>query len=419
MRPLKAYTIYCIYTCAMALLRALHFTAAAIYYVTVVGLNPFELVLVGTTLMVVILLAEIPTGVVADTYSRRLSVIVGVARIGVGFWLEGAIASFGAVLAAQLLWGIGLTFTSGALEAWIADELGGQNVDQVFLRGAQLSNFGALLGIAASVAFASIRLSLPLVVSGVALLGLAVFLALFMPEDGFTPQPRAERSSWRAARQTLVSGLALVRTRTVLLLIMGITLFVGVSSESFDRLWEVHFLSQAGFPSLDVMTPVAWFGVINVGARLLSILAAGFARRHFDTASHRGVTRLLAVVTALMMIGTFGFGLANGFAAALVAYWAVYLLRQLYVPLYYAWLNQHSESRVRATVMSLAGQVDAIGQIAGGPPFGWVATAYSTGAAIMAAACMLLPTLPLYRLALRQQPAPSDVDREALAAAGD
>jgi DHA3 family tetracycline resistance protein-like MFS transporter len=403
----------------MALLRALHFTAAAIYYVTVVGLNPFQLVLVGTTLMVVILLAEIPTGVVADTYSRRLSVIVGVALIGLGFWLEGALAHFGAVLMAQVLWGIGLTFTSGALEAWIADELGGQNVDQVFLRGAQLGNFGALLGIALSVALASLWLSLPLVVSGLALLGLAGFLALFMPEHGFTRQPRAERSSWRAARQTLISGVSLVRARTALLLIMGITLFVGISSESFDRLWEVHFLSQTGFPSLAVMTPVAWFGVINIGARLLSILAAGFARRRFDTASHHGLARLLAAVTTLMMLGTFGFGLANGFVVALLAYWAVYLLRQLYVPLYYAWLNQHSESRVRATVMSLAGQVDAIGQIAGGPPFGWVATAFSTGAAIVTAACMLLPALPLYRLALRPTPTPLTLEDDALVAAGD
>jgi DHA3 family tetracycline resistance protein-like MFS transporter len=417
-RPLKAYTIYCIYSCAMALLRAMHFTAATIYYVTVVGLNPFQLVLVGTTLMVVILLAEIPTGVLADTYSRRLSVILGVALIGVGFWLEGAVANFTAVLAAQLLWGIGLTFTSGALEAWIADELGGQNVDQVFLRGAQLGNFGALLGIASSVALATVRLSLPLVVSGVALVGLAGFLALFMPEHGFTRPLHERRSPWRAARQTFVSGMGLVRGSTALLLIMGITLFVGVSSESFDRLWEVHFLSQTGFPSLAAMTPVAWFGLINVGARLLSILAAGFARRCFDTASHQGLARLLAVVTTLMLIGTFAFGLANSFTMGLLAYWVVYLLRQLYVPLYYAWLNHHSESRVRATVMSLAGQVDAIGQIAGGPPFGWLATAYSSGLAIMAAACMLLPTLPLYRLALRHEPS-LESNGETLAAAGD
>ena len=125
MRRFQAYTIFCIYSCAMSLLRAMHFTAAAIYYVTVVGLSPFQLVLVGTTLMVVILLAETPTGVLADTYSRRLSVIVGVALIGLGFLLEGLIANFAAVLAAQLIWGVGLTFTSGALEAWIADELAG------------------------------------------------------------------------------------------------------------------------------------------------------------------------------------------------------------------------------------------------------------------------------------------------------
>jgi MFS transporter, DHA3 family, tetracycline resistance protein len=414
-RQLQPYTVYRIYSGVLALLRSLHFTAVVFYYVTVVGLNPFQLVLVGTTLMTVILVGEVPTGVVADTYSRRLSVIIGVALMGAGFLVEGAVAHFAAVLAAQVIWGLGATFTSGALEAWIADELGGADLDVIYLRGSQIGSAGALVGIAGSVALAGVRLNLPLIVSGLGLLALAAFLALAMPERGFTPRRHADRSAWSAARATLRAGVRLVWGRAALLTIMGITFFFAMASESFDRLWEVHFLSRTGFPALDGLTPVAWFGMINAGALLLSIGAASLAQSAFDTRSTRGIARMLAIVTALVMAGMFGFGLARSFTVALLAYWAAYLMRRLYEPLYMAWLNQHTTSEVRATVLSLAGQVDAVGQIAGGPLFGLIATAVSTAAAIVAAGCALVPALLLYRPALRRGGTTNELEHGAIA----
>ena len=53
------------------------FTVSAVYFVQEVGLNPLELVLLGTVMEATIFLFEIPTGVIADTYSRRLSLIIG------------------------------------------------------------------------------------------------------------------------------------------------------------------------------------------------------------------------------------------------------------------------------------------------------------------------------------------------------
>lgn len=158
MKLLHPYRVYLIYSIVMSLLRSMYWTAAVYFYVTVVGLNPFQLVIVGTTLMIVILLCETPTGVVADVYSRRLSVIIGTALIGAGFLLDGAVGRFAATLAAQVVWGLGVTFTSGALDAWITDELKGTGVERVFVRGAQLGNLGALLGIGGAVVLANIGL---------------------------------------------------------------------------------------------------------------------------------------------------------------------------------------------------------------------------------------------------------------------
>ncbi len=100
------------------------FTASAVYQVTVAELTPLQLVLVGTALELTVFVFEIPTGVVADVFSRKLSIVVGFLLIGTGFSLEGSFPIFAIILLGQLVWGIGYTFTSGATQAWISDEIG-------------------------------------------------------------------------------------------------------------------------------------------------------------------------------------------------------------------------------------------------------------------------------------------------------
>jgi len=145
-------------------------TANLVYQALVVGLTPLELVLVGTLLEGVCLLAEVPTGVVADLHSRRLSVVVGIVLIGLGFTIEGGIVSLWAVLAAQVVWGIGATFVSGALEAWLSDETSEQVASGAYLRAAQLSQAAGLAGIGASVALGAVGgPRLPVLVGGLAM----------------------------------------------------------------------------------------------------------------------------------------------------------------------------------------------------------------------------------------------------------
>ena len=90
------------------------FTITPLYRIESAGLNPLELVLVGTFMEAAVFVFEIPTGIVADVYSRRLSVIIGNIGMGVGFVMEGAYPHVGTIMAAQILWGITYTFTSGA-----------------------------------------------------------------------------------------------------------------------------------------------------------------------------------------------------------------------------------------------------------------------------------------------------------------
>ena len=113
MDNLRAYPIY-LGIRGFAFFFTLWATVAAVYRIEVVHLDPLRLVLLGTALEVAVFLFEVPTGVFADTYGRRRSVITGCMLMGCGFALEGAIPEFIAVLAAQAVWGVGYTLISGA-----------------------------------------------------------------------------------------------------------------------------------------------------------------------------------------------------------------------------------------------------------------------------------------------------------------
>ena len=103
------------------------FTIWAVYLVQDVGVNPLQLVLLGTVSEIAIFLFEVPTGVVADTYSRRLSIIIGMILAGLSMVIFGLVAVYWVIVLAVILRGIGGTFMSGAWEAWITDEHGGRD----------------------------------------------------------------------------------------------------------------------------------------------------------------------------------------------------------------------------------------------------------------------------------------------------
>lgn len=271
MHRLSARTLWYANEAVGSFLGMLAFTVTAVYYVTEVGMSPLELVLVGTLMEVSIFVFEVPTGIVADIYSRRLSIVIGTFVMGVAVMLFGAFGDVWPILAANALWGFGYTFTSGAFDAWLADEVGQERLAGVYLRGAQVGRVASLLGIGASVGLALADLRLPIVVAGAGTILLALFFALTMPETGFAPLPREERGSFAQMAHTGRQGARLVRARPTLLAILGIAAFAGMWSEGFDRLWQAHFLRDVGLPSLGGLDPVVWFGVFGAGTILLSI----------------------------------------------------------------------------------------------------------------------------------------------------
>jgi DHA3 family tetracycline resistance protein-like MFS transporter len=375
----------------------------AVYYATIVGLDPLPLVLIGTVFETTIFLCEVPTGVVADVYSRRLSIIIGLLLMGIAWVIEGLFPILAVLLLAEIVSGLGVTFTSGATEAWITDEIGVARTGQAFVRAAQVKTLGSILGIIASVALASIQLNLPFIVSGLLLMALGVWLAIYMPEDGFRPRPAAERQSWRALYETIRDGIKLIRLRPVLLFILAIAFVVAFHGEGFDHLWQLHFLTNFSLPAIGAFKPIVWFGFVGLVANLLSIGLHEIVRRRVDLNAHQATGRALTLIYGLIAAGIVGFALAGDVFAAIALYCCIAALRQVSEPVSRAWLNQSLEPATRATLFSLHGQINALGEIIGGPPVGAIGRFFSVRAALAATGLVLALTLPLFAFVLRRE----------------
>jgi len=401
-RKWDARFVYFLIVAVWSFAGSLCWSVMGVYRIQTVGMSPLTLVLAGTALEVACFLFEIPTGIVADSYSRRLSVIIAFVLLGASILVQGLLPYVAVVLAMEAVSGIGYTFVSGAFDAWITDETGEDRVARLFLRGGQVDHVADIAATLCGVLLASaFALSVPIVASGAILLILAGLLALAMPEHGFTSLPASERSSWRAMAATWREAFRFVRARHAGWAILGIGVVFGLYSEGVDRLWEAHFLSNFTFPGLGELEPIVWFGILRVGAAILSIAAAEALVRRIE--AKRRLAPVLLVLTGFLAFGLIAFAGASGFWWAVAAYWLISATRSMMYPLYRAWLNRSVPSPVRATVLSVSSQMDALGQFAGGPAIGFVGNLRGLRAAIYTAAALLSPALPLFGSVLRRR----------------
>ncbi|TYS55538.1 MFS transporter [Sutcliffiella horikoshii] len=409
MNTLETKHVYYTMHMVISLASSIMFTTYAIYYIEDLGLNPLQLILIGTAIELTVIVFESVTGVVADTYSRRLSIIIATFILGAAFLFEGSIpylsnssvavgvlSAFVLLLFAEFIRGIGETFLSGADQAWLTDEVGEDEVAKIFVRTNQLRLIASLVGIIISVALASVALNLPYLAGGALYILLGVFLCIYMKEKNFERVEAAKDRPWKAMASTFISGVTFIKNKPVLIMLLVVTVFIGATSEGFDRLWEAHLLEAFTFPSFGSLDVVVWFGVIQFMGTLISIGAMEWYQRRFDVNQPKVIRYSLFYFTMGQVIFLILFAVTPSFYLAIFCFWVLGIIGSITAPMYQAWLNQQLESKSRATVLSIMGQGNAVGQGLGGPFVGVIATRYYIRTALVLGAMLLLPAVILY-----------------------
>lgn len=359
--------------------------------VTDVGLSPLQLVLLGTFYEASIFLSEIPTGVVADLYSRRLSVIISYLVGGVAAFLSAFVSEYWLLVLSQVLIGFGATFESGAETAWITDEVGDvAKVEPLILRRSQIQFVAATGGLAAFGLVAYwVSLRVAVAATGLTMFMWGVSLFRTMAETGFV---RSQGHGWRDFVDMMTRGLDLVRSTSALRILGAVVMVAGVAKEAIDRL-DIQRLDDVGFPAgLSEATIV----VVLVITRLL--IAAGLLAVVRRRVSGRAVVPAMAVMFATVALGVAVLAHANLLWLAAIGMIAQGGFHNATQPLVVLWTNTFAPSQARATVHSFMGQGESIGEVVGGIALGIIAevltvpTAMTISAVLFGAVALLTTT---------------------------
>src|SRR5215207_1773686 len=127
-----------------------------------------------------------------------------------------------------------------------------------------------LVAIPISALIGSFNIYAPILMGSTGLILLGLFLIRYMPEHGFTPTPRGERSTFHSMQETMRGGFGMIQRRPILLTILFIGLIYGGFSEGYDRLWAAHLIEDITLPEIGGFKPVIWFGIINLVGALIS-----------------------------------------------------------------------------------------------------------------------------------------------------
>jgi MFS family permease len=352
-------------------------------------------------------LFEVPTGIVADTIGRRASYLFGTVTLAASTLLYVLLWQVEAPLwqwaIASMLLGLGFTFFSGAVEAWLVDALAATGfegeIETVFGRGQIVTGAGMLTGsVAGGFVAAQTSLGAPFVLRGIVLAVMFVVAYRLMQDVGFRPQkggrPLAEMR--KIAADSIEYGW---RVPAVKWLMVEALFTGGVGIYGFYAL-QPYLLELYGDP--DAYQIAGLVAAVVAGAQILGGMAAPRIRRLFKRR-----TSALLVTAALSSAALAGMGVFESFAAvvALVVVWG--LLFAATMPIRQAYLNGMIPSRQRATILSFDSMMTSTGGVWTQPALGRAADVWGYAPSYLIAAGISTLALPFLALS-RKQNAPAD-----------
>jgi MFS family permease len=352
-------------------------------------------------------LFEVPTGIVADTVGRRASYLLGTVTLAVSTLLYVLLwqleAPFWAWALVSIVLGLGFTFFSGAVEAWLVDALTATgytgDMESVFGRGQMVSGAAMLTGsVAGGFIAAQTSLGVPFVLRGAILAAMFVAAFVLMHDVGFTPEkggrPVAEMRKIAAASIEYGWRVPAVKWLMVESLFTG-----GVGIYGFYAL-QPYLLELYGDPHAYSIAGLS--AAIVAGAQILGGMAAPRIRRRF-----RRRTSALLLTSLLSTIAIATMGLLDSFwpVIGVTVVWA--LLFAATMPIRQAYMNGLIPSRQRATILSFDSLMSSSGGVWAQPALGRAADVWGYAQSYLLAGAISALALPALAMSRRQN-APAD-----------
>jgi DHA3 family tetracycline resistance protein-like MFS transporter len=330
-------------------------------------INLFQIALLAAVFEASILLFEMPTGLVADVYGRKMSVVLSTVLSlisGLVFIFFPFLAGF---IAAEIIGGLGETLRSGALEAWLVDSLKHQGkedtIKPALARGTKFRVGGNLLGLILGGYIASMNMRLVWVPFTMIFLVLCLFLILKMREEYKFEKEISEKITSRLSK-TIKQSIGVLKSQRLLLALILLVLFSEFAFETISQFWQVHF-------DENLSVPTQYFGWILVIASILTIFFIDAVTALSE--KFKRETSALLILEVLFLVSLLLVALLGSPLLAVI----FFILLQSFVnfrePIFLDLYNKHIPSAQRATLLSFQSLVGSTGEVLAGLCIGIIA----------------------------------------------
>jgi MFS family permease len=362
-------------------------------------------------------LFEVPTGVVADTAGRRVSYLLGTVTLAASTLLYVLLwrihAPFWQWAVVSILIGLGFTFFSGAVEAWLVDALKATGftgeLEAVFGRGQVVTGFATLGGsVVGGLIAQQTSLGVPFILRGLILVAMFAVAFRLMHDVGFSPEKggRVLTEIRKIASASIDYGLRVPAVRWLMIE----SLFTGgVGIYAFYAL-QPYLLQLYGDRRAYLIAGLA--AAIVAGAQIAGGLAAPRIRRRVRRRTSALIAAATLGVVVLCLIGVLqNFWVVIG----LIVIWSLIFAASR--PIRQTYINGMIPSRQRATILSFDSLMGSAGGVWTQPLLGRVADVWGYGPSYVVGAAISAIALPALALSRRQN-APADMVQSVKAESG-
>lgn len=360
------------------------------------GLTIFEVFVANAAFTAAMALFEIPTGVVADTLGRRTSFLLSEATLAIGTLAYVGVAEIGGGLLlfslAGVILGLGYTFYSGAVEAWLVDALKAtgyrHELDGVFARGQMVASVAMIVGTIGGGLLGQIHLSLPY-------LGRVLFVLMAlgvgfktMFDIGFTPRALRLKGVVGEMRKVGRAGITYGWQKpAVRLLVMESFLMWGFFAWAWYA-WQPYFLELYGDDAI-------WLAGLIAALFALAGIAGNALVGRLVKPGRRRTTILLtaAAISTTMMVAT---GAIRSFWVTVPIFLLGAVASGVLQPVRQTYLHASIPSTERATLVSFDSLMGSLGSVGGQTGLGYLSQERSIPVSFVVGGLTTILTLPIF-----------------------
>ena len=331
------------------------------------NLNLFQIALMASIFEASILIFELPTGILADIYGRKISVTLSALTLFIGGFIFILFPTILGFIIAEIIVGIGETLKSGALEAWIVDSLKHQGMEDkvkyVFSYGKRYQAAGNLLGLILGGYIGSWNIKFIWHPFALSFLVCLVFLLFAMKEDYQLEKLLSHR--WiDQLQETIKKSFELIKTKKIIYALILLGLFFNFSFETISQYWQIHF-------SENLAIKTSYFGWIVALSSIIVILLVNRITQLSE--KFKNQTTFLIILKSGFFLSLLIITLTSNPFLAIILFILLQALQSFSDPIYLDIFNQHIPSEQRATLLSFKSLSNSAGEVLAGLCIGVIA----------------------------------------------